>query len=514
METLRTITYDDKTSGRKAFSFPPELPFAEHMQELLGYLPASQTREDLFRIASQDDILERSLALGDYISSSEEPHKAILGVAALAASGEQAGLRLIYASLLSVPPAESLVEKVLSFKNVRRVMRRIEIKKLSGRQLKESEQWFEKKAMLLSMSHPLPGPMNAPKEAPWLDWSDGIRRAISEPSGRWNDSIIECIRIELEALDLRIKIALAAIDISSKARSSIYLASRGGQTLWHLKALEKGYCKFGSVTLVLREKLGAKWEQTIENLRSTRCGLLCARLFELQLSKAHSYLHVELGTSVIRALLLHPLLNRAARKPDYMSCIATYLEFAGEGILQAVLKKSSASGFEKTLRGLSGFSLDEELLTINVSMVAPAPFIDSDGVPREVEWTNLGAQQAISWRALVLSYMDNDNFIVELLNNPRVASRPGIVPLIALKSRSSRVLSIIANTHSLYTGFSNKEVPVNLLMNPAKIPLSAIRKFIHVRFVDKPTLARLAGKGSQIREEVRREIQHYLSSLK
>ena len=51
-------------------------------------------------------------------------------------------------------------------------------------------------------------------------------------------------------------------------------------------------------------------------------------------------------------------------------------------------------------------------------------------------------------------------------------------------------------------------------MNPAKVPLMALRKFVHVRFIDKASLARLAGKGSTIREEVRREVQHYLSSLK
>ena len=49
-------------------------------------------------------------------------------------------------------------------------------------------------------------------------------------------------------------------------------------------------------------------------------------------------------------------------------------------------------------------------------------------------------------------------------------------------------------------------------MNPAKIPLTSLRKFIHVRYVDKMTLQRLVGRGGNIREEVRREIQRYLNS--
>ena len=119
----------------------------------------------------------------------------------------------------------------------------------------------------------------------------------------------------------------------------------------------------------------------------------------------------------------------------------------------------------------------------------------------------------MSYRTLVMTYLDNDNFIFELLNNPRILAQPGIIALIALRSRSMRILSIIANRRDLYTGFANKEVPVNLLQNPGKVPVSSLRKFIHVRFIDKATLARFAGKGSSIRDEVRREIQHYLGSL-
>jgi hypothetical protein len=109
--------------------------------------------------------------------------------------------------------------------------------------------------------------------------------------------------------------------------------------------------------------------------------------------------------------------------------------------------------------------------------------------------------------------MDNDNFIIELMNNPRVLAQPGIMSLIAQRSRSMSVLTIIANRRDLYSGFANKEVPINLLQNPARVPLSSLRKFIHVRFIDKTALARFAGKGNQMRDEVRREIQKYLASL-
>ena len=73
---------------------------------------------------------------------------------------------------------------------------------------------------------------------------------------------------------------------------------------------------------------------------------------------------------------------------------------------------------------------------------------------------------------------------------------------------------MIANRRDLYTGFANKDVPANLLRNPAKVSLTSLRKFVHVRYVDKMSLQSLASRGSQIREEVRREIMHYLSSVR
>lgn len=108
--------------------------------------------------------------------------------------------------------------------------------------------------------------------------------------------------------------------------------------------------------------------------------------------------------------------------------------------------------------------------------------------------------------------MDNDSFLVELLNNPKASSKPGIVELVSVRCRSLRVLSLVATRRELFTGYANKNVPLNMLMNPAKIPLTLLRKFIHVRYVDKMTLQRLTGRGGNIRGEVKREIQRYLNA--
>jgi hypothetical protein len=513
MENTRTLVYDDKTYGRKVIAFPPELPFLEHLNELIDSVPAGESRDNLLKIATIENIFKQADALGDYIATSSEPHREILAIAAMTAAGELAGLRLVYATLLALPPMETMVTELVGFRNVRRVMAHIAMKEKSGRQLLETEEWFKKKVILLSISHPLPGSSSAPDGEPWLGWNDGVRRALSDPDRRWDKAIMERSKAELEALDLRIKFRLANINFMNKEKSTVFLITKADETRWRLQALEGAYQRYGEATLVVRQKLGSRWDSTVTALRESRAGSAIADLLDMQLAKVHAYPHIKIGASVVRALLMHPLLIRTQRKPDYLSCLAIFINSAGRGILEILLHKIAAMNILKALLDLPGFDLHQRILTIDLAKVPPTHFIDIDQMPRDVDWTNIQKEQIVSYRTLVMTYMDNDNFIVELLNNPRVASQPGIIPLIALRSRSMRVLSIIANRRDLYTGFSNKEVPLNILQNSAKVPLSSLRKFIHVRFIDKATLARLGGRGSQIREEVRREVQRYLSSI-
>jgi hypothetical protein len=513
MENVRTLIYDDKTFGRKVITFPPELPFAEHLNELLYSVPKGEHRDNLLKIAVVDNIFKRVDYLGDYLATSAEPHKELIRMAALASEGEPAGIKLFYAALLAVPAAELMVTELVDFKNVKRLMARIAQREKAGKPLKESEEWFRKKLILLSISHPLPGTSGAPEGEPWLGWSDGVRRALADPDRRWDKAIMERAKAELEALDLRIKLMLGTINFMGKQESTIYLITKAEEAKWRIQALEGAYQRYGETTLIIRQKLVDRWDSTVAALRQTKPGACIADLFEAQLVKVHTYPHMKIGASVIRALLMHPLLLRVQRKPDYLSCLAIFVQAAGKGILEILLHKLAAVNILKVLLDLPGFDLDQRILTIDLKMVPPAHFVDLDDVPRDVDWTNIHKEPVVSYRTLAQTYIDNDNFLVELLNNPRVIGQSGVIPLIALRCRSARILTIIANRRELHSGFANKEVPLHLLTNPAKVPLSSIRKFVHVRYVDKATLARLGGKGSQIRDEVRREIQHYLSNL-
>jgi len=138
--------------------------------------------------------------------------------------------------------------------------------------------------------------------------------------------------------------------------------------------------------------------------------------------------------------------------------------------------------------------------------------LEPDGMPR------LGAPESavrtLSLKDLVRSQLRNDSFILGVLDNPRANTVPGIVEIIAGQCRSLRVLDKISRTPSLYTGAANKNVGAQLLLNPSRIPLTSLRKFMNVRFVSLVDLKQMARNKSGIRPEVLHEIEAYLRTLK
>ena len=120
----------------------------------------------------------------------------------------------------------------------------------------------------------------------------------------------------------------------------------------------------------------------------------------------------------------------------------------------------------------------------------------------------------MSLKDLVRSQLRNDGFILGILENPRANTVPGIVEIIAGQSRSLRVLDKIARTPSLYTGAANKNVAAHLLMNPSRIPLTSLRRFMNVRFVSRVDLRQMTRNKGGMRPEVLHEIDAYLRTLK
>jgi len=331
MENVRTLIYDDKTFGRKVISFPPELPFADLRDELAAFLPTGEPRDALLGIASSGTVYEMANALAGYMATSSEPHVELLRIAALGAGSDPAGLNLLAAALLAVPPAEELVTDLVEFRSVRRLMERVVCAEKAGRPLKESEEWFKKKVLLLSTSFPLPNDASASEDAPWMSWSDGVKRAVADPDRRWDRAIKERAKVELEAIDLRVKMRLATMDTARKERASIFLYALGQETAWKMLALEGAYERWGEASLVLRDKLQGRWDDCLAALRGSEAGSRIADMFAAQAVKVHPLPQLKLGAATLRALLMHPLLTKSRRKPDHLSCLAIFVEAAGKG---------------------------------------------------------------------------------------------------------------------------------------------------------------------------------------
>jgi len=180
----------------------------------------------------------------------------------------------------------------------------------------------------------------------------------------------------------------------------------------------------------------------------------------------------------------------------------------GDGLALAL-----TTGELQTTRSLWD-ALGEAPVAGEATLVYHAPrhdrFLPDDAVP---ELMAPGQPKSVDLRRLVLSNIQNEHMICGLLQTPRVSSLPGLVEQIALRTRSLKVLLEIANRRELHTGAANSAVPRALLWHPSGIPVSALRKFVHVRFVDRVELTAISTRNSRARPEVRQLAANYLATL-
>ncbi len=114
---------------------------------------------------------------------------------------------------------------------------------------------------------------------------------------------------------------------------------------------------------------------------------------------------------------------------------------------------------------------------------------------------------------LVMSNIMSISVLLGFLRNPKVIAIPGLVAAVANRTRNPQVISTIASDRALYTGFANREVPLACLNSPCNVSPKTLRKFIHVKFVSKIDLKRMANDRTGIRKEIAKEIKVYLDVL-
>ena len=95
-------------------------------------------------------------------------------------------------------------------------------------------------------------------------------------------------------------------------------------------------------------------------------------------------------------------------------------------------------------------------------------------------------------RKLVLDNIMSTAVLLEFLRDPKVTSIPGLVAEVVNRTRNPQVIEVVVANRALHTGFANKTVPLACLRSPVNVPVKTLRKFIHVKFVSKVDLKRLA----------------------
>jgi hypothetical protein len=119
---------------------------------------------------------------------------------------------------------------------------------------------------------------------------------------------------------------------------------------------------------------------------------------------------------------------------------------------------------------------------------------------------------SVDIKAVVTQNITRDSLIESLLNNPKVNQKPGLIAFVAATSRSVALLSKIAKTRQLHTGFANRDVPLCLLQSPCNIPITLLRPFVNVKYVTLIDIRNMARAKAGIRRAVKEEAEAYLKS--
>ena len=214
------------------------------------------------------------------------------------------------------------------------------------------------------------------------------------------------------------------------------------------------------------------------------------------------------------ALLRHEAMPDEPR-PDLMSIVyGILMAIQDEPKLHVAIEPDLARKLFPTIQDWGFVHLLPDVFVLTYREEWAGNFVLPDGTPSLPDRAGERPGKPMSIRDLILRQMSNDAFIVGLLENSRVTSLPGIVPMIATQTRSVRVLDKILSTRDLLTGPANKEVPRLNLTNPARVPMLSIKGIINVRYISRVDLERLGRPTSDVRPEVRTEIARYLELLR
>ena len=354
-------------------------------------------------------------------------------------------------------------------------------------------------------------------------WFTGVRTDL-EGGGRLTEEMIQYVThlalVEIHCLEDRLFRLAARVDPHDGARMGrlLPLLARYDQDVAHMKDVVSRlatYQPFCERRLTVEHAISSEEMDRLGNALAAEpstagMATLLSALRRNPLLDGHL---AALVAATHELAMRRSSLLRGAAVPDLHSLLLGILEHAVDGQplwvgVEDMVLDAGGSVYEER-----GWTRPEaNVLELCLRDGHLYGFLQPDGLPR------FGAPDAathsLSLKDLVRSQLRNDAFIMGILENPRANTVPGVIEIIASRSRSLRVLDKITRTPALFTGPANKNVPAQLLLNPSRIPLTSLRRFMNVRFVSRLDLQQMTRQRGALRPEVQHEISAYLRKLK
>lgn len=490
----------------------------------------------------------------------------LLGVQELMHRGDAAGARFLAAFLEVSTPGARLVPKVQRFSSCRRL--KIDLEADSRPSNPFQAEWLRRVGQvsrestdLLSALGALPAsaPERAGREAPWPAWRRCFLNFLEDiVAGRdlMSDSrllMAEMIRLEADAWQERTGNLAGTVNPYNAAavRRVLPLLSKTDSLVQDLHQLVRWIgsgddrAAFTNRVSSALEVMDPRDHDRLRTLISETPGLNTLAALSQGLYTAP--LEVPRLAAAVAALLAlgRQLVLAGARSGDLdvLTCVRLVQENRRGDKVQFEVGADLAGLLSGILAGpvhqdglslwpLEGFRLAGGILELDLSLRRlPDPWENflptaEDRHPRaaaspsgleeprqEVEEEETADLTASAIKHLVMSNLMSTSVTLGFLRNPKVTSIPGLVAEVAARTRNPQIIETIATDRALFTGFANRDVPRICLMSPCNTSVKTLRKFIHVKYVNKVDLRRMANDRAGMRRDVIREIEKYLEAL-
>jgi len=493
----------------------------------------------------------------------------LAGIQHLARSGEPAGARLLAALLDANTPGAQLLPRIRRFSSTARLLS-TDPQRVGAAFRQEWRQRLDDLATVcaarVSPERPVPaGEVVPPREQPPLPL---LRRALTAVVPRLAGERVPTVdlallaglvRLECDAYQERVSRLAGAIDpfrVAAVMRA-LPLLNRADAEIRDLELLASAL-ETGDVTAAFRRRVPTAHDVLDESERPRLLAALTqdpalALLAEVYVAFLEAPLSVrQLAGPVSRLVVLGRALQRDGLREtplDLLEAVGLVLGNSPDGRLELVLDAELEAAIGRILLGarpgdaedLAGLAVRDgrlvlqqprlgigdriwrhDLPTAEEMQVEPRAATGPQDAEADAAKASESAEEtedqdeakdASAVKRMVMNNIGCVSIVLGFLRNPKVTSIPGLVAEVARRTRAPRVLEVIASDRRLTTGHANKDVPRALLESPVNVSVNTLRKFIHVKYVSKTDLRRLAKDTARLRKEVCLEIERYLESL-